>query len=87
MGFFSMFRRPNKSRKSAKKSSTSSARQHAARPDFETLEDRMMLSASTISGFVYHDANHNGLFDPGETPIANANLERGMPGMCQELAQ
>ena len=27
----------------------------------ETLEDRAMPSTTSISGYVYHDANHNGL--------------------------
>src|SRR5262249_34147171 len=47
-----------------------SARRHAALC-IEVLEDRMLLSAAVISGFVYNDANHNGLFDPGESPIAS----------------
>jgi uncharacterized repeat protein (TIGR01451 family) len=37
----------------------------------EALEDRTMPSGITISGFVYNDANNNGIMDPGETPIAN----------------
>jgi hypothetical protein len=45
-------------------------------PRIELLEARRLLSTcATISGFVYHDANNNGLFDPGETPIANSLLE------------
>jgi uncharacterized repeat protein (TIGR01451 family) len=35
----------------------------------------MLLSGNIISGYVYHDANNNGIFDTGETPIANANLQ------------
>src|SRR5207253_2925537 len=27
------------------------------------------------SGFVYNDANNNGLFDPGETPLANSPIQ------------
>lgn len=45
------------------------------RPHFETLEDRSVPSCSTISGHVYHDANSNGLFDAGETPIAGSTVE------------
>jgi protocatechuate 3,4-dioxygenase beta subunit len=41
----------------------------------EVLENRLVPSAAVISGFVYNDANHNGLFDPGETPIANSPIE------------
>lgn len=39
------------------------------------LEDRQLLSCNTISGFVYNDANDNGLFDPGESPLANSAIE------------
>ena len=41
----------------------------------ESLEPRMLLACNVISGFVYDDANNNGLFDPGETPIANSTIE------------
>ncbi len=41
----------------------------------ESLEDRALMSASTISGFVYNDANNNGLKDPGELAIANSTVE------------
>ncbi len=41
----------------------------------ESLEPRMLLACNVISGFVYNDANSNGLFDPGETPIANSTIE------------
>ncbi|HZU35042.1 MAG TPA: choice-of-anchor E domain-containing protein, partial [Gemmataceae bacterium] len=42
----------------------------------EALEDRLLLSASTvavnaISGYVYNDANNNGIKDAGEHTIAN----------------
>jgi protocatechuate 3,4-dioxygenase beta subunit len=40
----------------------------------EALEDRTLLSHS-ISGFVYNDANNNGIFDPGESPIANSPIQ------------
>src|SRR5437870_346747 len=33
----------------------------ATKPRLECLEDRYLLSGASISGFVYHDANHNGL--------------------------
>ena len=41
----------------------------------ETLEDRQLLSCNSISGFVFADANNNGLFDAGETPLANSPIE------------
>ncbi len=41
----------------------------------ESLEDRLVMTASVISGFVYADANNNGLFDPGEKPIANSSIQ------------
>jgi SdrD B-like domain/Domain of unknown function (DUF4214) len=41
----------------------------------ETLESRALPSSTTISGFVYYDANNNGVFDPGETPIANSQIK------------
>src|SRR6516162_1309413 len=52
------------SRKAAKKT-----------PHVEALEDRYLLSGLAISGFVYHDANNNGILDPGELPIANSKIE------------
>jgi hypothetical protein len=39
----------------------------------EALETRAL--PASISGFVYSDANNNGLYDPGETPIANSPIE------------
>jgi hypothetical protein len=41
----------------------------------EALEDRRLLSCTTVSGYVFHDANNNGLFDPGETVFANCPVE------------
>jgi hypothetical protein len=46
-----------------------------AKPVLEGLEDRQLLSTATIAGFVFYDANNNGLFDPGETPIANSQIQ------------
>jgi hypothetical protein len=46
------------------------------RPLAERLESRQLLATcSTISGFVYNDANNNGKFDPGELPVANSTVE------------
>jgi protocatechuate 3,4-dioxygenase beta subunit len=41
----------------------------------EALETRALPSTVSISGFVYSDANNNGLYDAGETPIANSPIE------------
>ena len=67
MGLFSFFssRQPRKT-KSPKKN---------RRLAIEALEDRFLPSTNTISGFVFNDANNNGIFDNGETPIANATLQ------------
>jgi hypothetical protein len=51
------------------------ARRRKVKPAVESLEDRQLLSTATIAGFVFHDANNNGLFDPGETPLANSRIE------------
>src|SRR5262245_46408563 len=75
MDFYSMFRRPKKSRRNGKNAAGSQALHPTSRPGFEALEDRMLLTASVISGYVYHDANGNGLFDAAETPIVNSQLE------------
>ena len=40
----------------------------------EALESRRLLSAATISGHVYVDANNNGLFDPGEQVLDNSPI-------------
>ncbi len=48
---------------------------HRTRLNVETLETRLTPSGNTISGYVYFDANNNGLFDPGETPLANSIVE------------
>ena len=40
----------------------------------EELEVRAVPSSNTISGFVFSDANNNGLYDAGETPIANSPI-------------
>src|SRR5688572_14144270 len=55
---------------------------HSRRPNkthrnlrIESLEPRTLLACNVISGFVYDDANNNGLFDPNEAPIANSTIE------------
>ena len=46
-----------------------------AQLEVETLESRLVMTASVISGFVFSDTNNNGLFDPGEKPIANSSIQ------------
>jgi hypothetical protein len=41
----------------------------------EQLDSRELLAASVISGYVYYDANNNGIRDPGEQPIANSPVQ------------
>src|SRR5579871_1837398 len=41
----------------------------------EALENRTLLSSNVISGFVFNDANNNGLLDPGENGLANVPLQ------------
>lgn len=43
----------------------------------EPLENRTL--PATISGYVFVDANNNGLFDPGESPIAGSAVELRTP--------
>jgi protocatechuate 3,4-dioxygenase beta subunit len=45
-----------------------------AKLEVETLESRLVMTANVISGFVFSDLNNNGLFDPGEKPIANSSI-------------
>ena len=46
-----------------------------AKLTLDALEERATPAANTISGFVYHDANNNGIFDSSESPIANVALQ------------
>lgn len=46
-----------------------------ARPSVERLEDRLTPTCDIVSGFVYQDANNNGVFDAGELPIANSTIQ------------
>jgi hypothetical protein len=41
----------------------------------ELLEARELLAANVISGFVFHDTNHDGLFQPTESPLAGSTIE------------
>jgi hypothetical protein len=41
----------------------------------EALEDRALPSGITISGFVFHDSDNDGIFQSSETPIANNPIE------------
>ncbi len=68
MSLFSLFRRPRGARRPARSQT---------RLALESLETRQLLSANplTISGYVYDDANANGLMDSGEGPVAGSTLE------------
>ncbi len=46
-----------------------------AAPAVEQLDARLVLTCSTVSGYVYNDANNNGLRDPGEQPVAGARVQ------------
>jgi hypothetical protein len=54
-------------------------RPSSSRPGLEGLEERQLLStttvSSTISGYVFHDVNNNGLYGSGDTPIAGNTIE------------
>jgi hypothetical protein len=62
-----------KFRKSGKSPASKAA--HKARLGVEMLEDRSIPSASTISGYVYHDLSNAGVPNPSDPPIANAVVE------------
>jgi hypothetical protein len=64
MSLFTFFGRPDRAPRPA-----------PVRPGVEVLEDRRVLSTTTISGFVFGDLNNDGLFQPGETPIAGNTLQ------------
>ena len=65
--FFSLNDRPRKPKTSKRKKGASLR--------VEALEDRSLPSGITISGFVFNDVNNNGLFESGESPIANNPIE------------
>jgi uncharacterized repeat protein (TIGR01451 family) len=67
MGFFSFLSRSRKASKPSSKVRT--------RLSLEPLESRFLPTCYTISGFVFNDANNNGLFETGEGAIANAQLQ------------
>ena len=69
MSMFSFFSRGPKQNKAKPRKSSQ------ARPALEALEDRFLLACNIISGFVYQDANNNGIRDFGELPIANSSIE------------
>src|SRR5947209_16156061 len=71
MSMFSFFRRRPRSTKRR----TSRPLTSKAILSVEALEDRSLPSSTSISGFVFADANNNGLYDPGETAIANAPVQ------------
>src|SRR5262249_34543336 len=68
--FTSRFRNPAKTR-----SIRRSQNRPSSRLFLEPLEERALLSTVSISGSVFHDANNNGVFDPGEAAIANSTIQ------------
>ena len=48
---------------------------HKSAPKIESLETVRLLSCPTISGFVFLDANNNGLFEASESPIAGNGVK------------
>ncbi len=75
MLFYHLYRKKRKSKSQQTASTAHSADQLAHRPQIDSLEDRWMPSCNTISGHVYEDLNNNGVFDVGETVIANSEIE------------
>jgi SdrD B-like domain len=69
----SLFERLTRSRSSARK-----PRRLRPLTGIETLEDRSVPSA-TISGFVYNDANNDGLKQPGESGIGGVQVVLNNP--------
>src|SRR5438105_210909 len=76
---FSWFRKSKKSAAQAarKEPPSPAGTPRRAHLELELLETRALLSHNVISGFVFHDLNNNGLYEPasGETPIANTHIE------------
>ena len=70
MGLFSFF--------SGKRKAKNSRRAAALR--IEPLEDRSLPSCNTISGYVFQDANNNGIMDAGELPIAGEHNQLNAQG-------
>src|SRR5262245_46585579 len=45
------------------------------RLNVEALEDRVVPTVNIISGYVYWDQNSDGLYNTGEQPIANSQIQ------------
>jgi protocatechuate 3,4-dioxygenase beta subunit len=71
MKFFSLFAFARATHRARRSSRT---RDRRTLPQLESLEQRRLLSANVISGFVYNDANNNGIKDPGEVAIAGNTI-------------
>ena len=59
---------PNSTRKTP-------SQRNQCRLQLEELEDRTVPSGNTISGYVFHDLNNNGLKEAGEQGISGVTLE------------
>src|SRR5262249_17928549 len=63
MGLFSFFSGNRRKEKKNTKSPKTKQNRKKTALQVERLEDRTLPSCTSISGFVYQDANNNGLFD------------------------
>ncbi len=74
MGIFSFL---GKNANGNKKTKKSPSKKSTCRLSVERLEDRCVPTCNIISGYVFSDANNNGLYEPnlGETPVANAAIK------------
>lgn len=76
MNLFSLswwFRRQRRLRREHR-ASPPSPRRRSTPLQLDLLEDRSLLDCSVISGHVFDDVNGNGLFGPGDRPIANSPI-------------
>jgi uncharacterized repeat protein (TIGR01451 family) len=72
MGFFSFWFRL---RKAVKPNAAKLSPKPKARLSLEPLESRFLPTCYTVSGYVFNDVNNDGLYNTGEPPIANAQLQ------------
>lgn len=75
MSLFSMFVSAMRTRKRRPSLLPAQRKQRARRLMLEALEDRALPSCNVISGYVFNDVNNNGIYDAGETPLANSTIQ------------